>query len=241
MAHPHSVSSVDKALAITELLPKRLLDLFLSRAFREAVLAISAHHLEFDETRIFLKQEQEIFLQVSGGHVHRAKLSADIGMDMDEHNANSLLSKVGQCCPRVKDIVLQVRNASDHTQPDCELATIKTLTSAAKELIYGAKNLETLTLSFEEKAVFFPCQLFLDLAPHAQHVRGLHVMLAEYGGDYFGGDEGMVVNYDSLLPFLEAYPNLSHLAFTGAGFLHGFLYLSDQEATLQPYLHTSQR
>ncbi|KAF9386162.1 hypothetical protein CPC16_007703 [Podila verticillata] len=241
MAHPHSVSSVDKALAIPELLPKRLLDLFLSRAFREAVLAISAHHLEFDETRIFLKQEQEIFLQVSGGHVHRAKLSADIGMDMDEHNANSLLSKVGQCCPRVKDIVLQVRNASDHTQPDCELATIKTLTSAAKELIYGAKNLETLTLSFEEKAVFFPCQLFLDLAPHAQHVRGLHVMLAEYGGDYFGGDEGMVVNYDSLLPFLEAYPNLSHLAFTGAGFLHGFLYLSDQEATLQPYLHTSQR
>ncbi|KFH64475.1 hypothetical protein MVEG_09209 [Podila verticillata NRRL 6337] len=179
MAHPHSVSSVDKALAIPELLPKRLLDLFLSRAFREAVLAISAHHLEFDETRIFLKQEQEIFLQVSGGHVHRAKLSADIGMDMDEHNANSLLSKVGQCCPRVKDIVLQVRNASDHTQPDCELATIKTLTSAAKELIYGAKNLETLTLSFEEKAVFFPCQLFLDLAPHAQHVRGLHVMLAE--------------------------------------------------------------
>ncbi|KAF8928924.1 hypothetical protein BGZ52_002761, partial [Haplosporangium bisporale] len=179
MAHPHSVSSVDKALAIPELLPKRLLDLFLSRAFREAVLAISAHHLEFDETRIFLKQEQEIFLQVSGGHVHRAKLSADIGMDMDEHNANSLLSKVGQCCPRVKDIVLQVRNASDHTQPDCELATIKTLTSAAKELIYGAKNLETLTLSFEEKAVFFPCQLFLDLAPHAQHVRGLHVMLAD--------------------------------------------------------------
>lgn len=32
--------------------------------------------------------------------------------------------------------------------------------------------------------------------------------------------------------------SLSHLAFTGTGFLHGFLYLSDQEANLQPYLHT---
>lgn len=171
MARLHSVSSVETALAIPELLqnifhfsPKKaLLNLSLVfHAFRKAVLANSAYHLEFDETK-FLPEERESSLQVSGARVHRAKLSVDIGVDKDEYNANSLLSKVGQHCPRVKDIALQVRNASDHTQPDGGLATIKTLTSTAKELISSAKNLEILTLSFEEKAALFPCRLFVDL------------------------------------------------------------------------------
>jgi hypothetical protein len=81
----------------------------------------------------------------------------------------------------------------------------------------------------------FPSHLLADLAPHAQHIRALHIK-SRYGGGRT--DEAMIAAYEILLPFLEAFPDLTHLAFARVGFIFGYLYSHLDVRRLQPHLRT---
>lgn len=111
---------------------------------------------------------------------------------------------------------------------------IKILPAAVKDLIGNAKYLDTLTLAFQEQTPQFPADLLVDLAPHAQQIRALHIT-SQYSGER--GDEGMLAIFE-LLPFLVAFPGLTHLVFTGVEFIFGHLYQAIDIDRLQPHLHT---
>ncbi|KAG0032618.1 hypothetical protein BGZ82_006469 [Podila clonocystis] len=238
---PVSATATEFALDIPEILqhilrfiPKRSLCNLgrVSHTFRAAVLASSCPLL-LDETKI-PPDEQERFLRVNGSRIYKAELSSDISINNDKPEFQRLLASVRQHCPRVQDIRLHVLNARNLTYHH-GLPQLKNLTSAVKDLISNAKHLDTLTLGFQEKMAIFPYLLLANLAPHAQHIRELHIK-SRYGGGR--DDEAMIAAYEILLPFLEAFPDLTHLALTGVGFFFGCLYQDSNVDELQPHLHT---
>ncbi|KAG0327142.1 hypothetical protein BG000_001058 [Podila horticola] len=132
--------------------------------------------------------------------MRKAELPTDISVEMDNPKFQRLL---------VQDIELHICNARNLTYQS-KLPQLKNLSAAVKDLIDNAKYLDTLTLGFLEKMPVFPFHFLVDLAPHAQHIHTLHSK-SRYGGDR----SDVVAAYEIFLPFLEAFPDLTHLAFTG--------------------------
>lgn len=67
-----------------------------------------------------------------------------------------------------------------------------------------------MTLAYQEQMAMLPTKLLVDLAPHPQQIRALHIMSQYCHGR---GDETMVTASQLLAPFLEAFPALARLTF----------------------------
>ncbi|KAG0089027.1 hypothetical protein BGZ93_005484 [Podila epicladia] len=242
---PDSDSAVNIVFTIPELVqnilqfvPKRVLHnlSLVSRSFRAGVLGLSTCPLRFDERRI-PPRERNQFLKVCGSRIKKISLLA-VGFSVDgkdDRKLNKRLSKLQQLCPQIKDMELDVACiALEALFARSIEPRIKNLAPTIKSLIFSAKNLNTLTLSFKAEALIFPAEVLVDLAPHAQHISELRFTALD--------DEryryGMTATYQSLVSFLEAFPNLSRLAFAQVRFGDGALYTEDEMPNLQSHLHT---
>lgn len=239
---PASDSAINTVLAIPELVqyilqfvPKQALHNLglVSRSFRAGVLNISTCPLRFDEREI-PPGERSQFLKAYGSRIRKITLFA-VGFGAegkDDSDLNKLLSKLQQHCPQIKDMDLDVACiALEALFTGSTAPRIKNLAPTIKSHISSAKNLNILTLSFKAEALIFPAEVLVDLAPHAQHISELRITADDGYHRY-----GMAATYQSLVSVLEAFPNLSRLAFMQVRFGDA-LYTEDEIPNLQPHLH----
>ncbi|KAF9324816.1 hypothetical protein BG006_000207 [Podila minutissima] len=158
----------------------------------------------------------------------------DLMNGKDDSDLNKLLSELQQHCPQIKDIELDVACvALEALFTGSTAPRIKNLAPTIKSLISNAKNLNILTLSFKAEALIFPAEVLVDLAPHAQDISELRITALDDGIYRYG----MAATYRSLVSVLEAFPNLSRLAFMQVRFGDDALYTEDEIPNLQPHLH----